>query len=102
MLVRNHDARMPGPCVRDRVAEGAKRQRAEKVLIDARDVVGIPDDSQQYKVGRYVAAYITFRVALVEHPAMRSYFGEWVALTGGADARLFVEEVRAIASALLD
>src|SRR5215472_8009933 len=81
----------------DRVAEEARRHGADKVLLDARGVVGIPNDSQQYEMGKYVAAHVPFRLALIDHPARRSYFGEWIAVTGGADARLFVEEARAIA-----
>jgi hypothetical protein len=81
----------------DQAAEEARRHGASKVLIDARGVVGIPNDSQQYEVGRHFAAHARFKCALIAHPARRSYFGEWVAVTGGADIRLFLDEARAIA-----
>ena len=81
----------------DTVAGEAARHAASKVLLDARGVVGIPSESQQYEVGRYVAAHVPFKLSLVEHPARRSYFGEWVATSGGANVRLFTEEARAIA-----
>jgi len=81
----------------DTVAAEARRYAAGKVLLDARGVVGIPSESQQYEVGKYVAAHVPFKLALVEHPARRSYFGEWVAISGGANVRLFAEEARAMA-----
>jgi hypothetical protein len=81
----------------DRVAEEARRHESDKVLVDARGVAGTVNDSQQYEVGKYVAAHVPFRLALIDHPARRSYFAEWLAVTGGADARLFVDEARAIA-----
>jgi hypothetical protein len=65
-------------------------------------VIGVPDDSQQYAMGKYAAEHIPVRFALVDHPARRSYFGEWVAVSGGADARLFAEEERALAWLLKD
>ena len=81
----------------DRVAEEAERRGAGRVLLDALGVVGVPSESQQYEMGRYFAAHVPVKVALVDHAERRSYFGEWIANTAGADVRLFAEEARAIA-----